>query len=220
MDGGGGETQKNFFKNFFLFEKFFSFGTSPPPPPPTLMPFAIHGTYWKAWETIRNNGLKRMKGKANLCFQPGQIGNSSNLPELVAKFKNNCEVLVYIDLAKAIMNEIPFYKSANNVVVSPGDLNMRIPPRYFLKAVHISPTTGDQIWIESLGNDDAVDTSGFIAGLESSNEVGSGGVSHDRESHREKSFSESHHMMGGDDPNDRVQRGFAVPKFPGIWVGG
>ena len=136
------------------------------------MPFAIHGTYWKAWETIRSNGLKRMKGKAYLVFQPGQIGNSSNLSDLVAKFKNNCEVLVYIDLAKAITSGIPFFKSNSNssnvTVVTPGDLNMKIPPRFFLKAVHISPTTGDQIWIESLGNDDVIDTERSIVGLERS----------------------------------------------------
>lgn len=127
------------------------------------IPFAIHGTYWKAWEKIRDLGLKRQPGKAYLDFQSGKIDEVDNFEELVKKFsagsKNNCEVLVYIDLAKAISNGIPFMKNiTNGKVLSPGDNHMNIPPRYFVKAVHISPTTGDQIWTESLGQDDSNDS--------------------------------------------------------------
>ena len=128
-------------------------------------PFAIHGTYWKAWEKIRDLGLKRQPGKAYLDFHSGKIDEmaNDNFEELVKKFssgsKNNCEVLIYIDLAKAIQNGIPFMKNiTNGKVLSPGDNHMNIPPRYFVKAVHISPTTGDQIWTEMLGQDDSNDS--------------------------------------------------------------
>lgn len=127
------------------------------------MPFAIHGTYWKAWEKIKNNGLKKINKKTHLYFQPGDL--SIGLSNLVKRFRNNCEVLVYIDIAKAINGGIQFYKSINNVVMTTGDRLGRIPARYFLKAVHISPTTGEQIWIESLGND-SINTQALIQGLE------------------------------------------------------
>lgn len=127
----------------------------------------FYGTYWKAWETIRNNGLKRTKQKKYINLQPGHLsGDGSKLTDLVKKFKNNCEVLVYIDLARAISEGIKFFKTGSGMVVTTGDHNQKIPPRYFLKAVHISPTTGDQIWIESLGNHDIVNTNEIISGLE------------------------------------------------------
>lgn len=130
------------------------------------MPFAIHGTFWKAWEKIKNQGLKLQNNRTHLHFQPGTLGKGCEPADLVKRFRNNCEVLVYIDLAKIIEAGIRFYKSSNNVVLTKGDHQGRVPARFFLKAVHISPTTGEQIWVESLGNDDCVSQNTIIRGLE------------------------------------------------------
>lgn len=130
------------------------------------MPFVIHGTFWKAWEKIKNNGLKLMLQRQYLHFQPGGMG--TNMKDLVANFRNNCEVLVYVDLAKALEHGIPFWRAMNNVIVTHGDQYNRISSRYFLKAVHISPTTGEQIWIETLGNEDCIAGDNVIQGLERS----------------------------------------------------
>lgn len=107
-----------------------------------------------------------MEGRSQLYFQPGELGRENQLKELVQRFRNNCEVLVYVDLAKVMESGIRFYRSSNNVVMTTGDMYGRIPSRFFLKAVHISPTTGDQIWIETLGNDDCINDSQIISGLE------------------------------------------------------
>lgn len=130
------------------------------------MPFVIHGTFWKAWDRIKHNGLKLMNNRTHLHFQPGTLGKGCEPADLVVRFRNNCEVLIYVDLAKALESGIRFYRSTNNVVMTKGDRSGRIPPRFFLKAVHISPTTGEQIWIEAMGNSDCVSQSQVIRGLE------------------------------------------------------
>jgi len=127
------------------------------------MPFVIHGTFWKAWEKIKTSGLKLVQGKQYLHFQAGRLGSSTK--ELVQNFRHNCEVLVYIDLAKALQFGINFWRSSNNVIITQGDNKNRISARFFLKAVHISPTTGEQIWVETLGNDDFVSGNKIIEGL-------------------------------------------------------
>lgn len=128
------------------------------------MPFVIHGTFWKAWEKIKTSGLKLVLGKQYLHFQAGKLGSSTK--ELVQNFRHNCEVLVYIDLAKALQFGICFWRSNNNVIITQGDNHNRISARFFLKAVHISPTTGEQIWVETLGNDDFVSGNKVIDGLD------------------------------------------------------
>jgi len=130
------------------------------------MPFVIHGTFWKAWEKIKTHGLKLQQQRTHLHFQPGTLGKGCEPSDLVKRFRNNCEVLVYVDLARALDGGIKFHKSSNNVVLTKGDRYGRVPSRFFLKAVHISPTTGEQIWIEALGNEDCVSGDKVIKGLE------------------------------------------------------
>lgn len=129
-------------------------------------PFVIHGTFWKAWEKIKTNGLKLQNNRTHLHFQPGTLGKGCEPSDLVKRFRNNCEVLVYVDLARALDGGLKFHKSSNNVVLTKGDRFGRVPARFFLKAVHISPTTGEQIWIEALGNEDCVSGDTVIKGLE------------------------------------------------------
>lgn len=129
-------------------------------------PFVIHGTFWKAWEKIKTNGLKLQNNRTHLHFQPGTLGKGCEPSDLVKRFRNNCEVLVYVDLARALDGGLKFHKSSNNVVLTKGDRYGRVPARFFLKAVHISPTTGEQIWIEALGNEDCVSGDTVIKGLE------------------------------------------------------
>lgn len=135
------------------------------------MPFIIHGTFWKAWEKIRHSGLKLLQNKTHLHFQAGMLSPPTSLPDLVRNFRNNCEVLVYVDLAKCLEYGIKFYRSTNNVIMTTGDQNKRLPSRFFLKAVHISPTTGNQIWTETLGNDDCVSQNVIVKGLEHTKQV-------------------------------------------------
>ncbi|RLN68534.1 hypothetical protein BBP00_00000949 [Phytophthora kernoviae] len=56
--------------------------------------------------------------------------------DVVSGMRSNCDLLLYIDYPMAVTDGIKFYKSSNNVVLSPGigDSGV-IDHRYFLRAV-------------------------------------------------------------------------------------
>lgn len=49
--------------------------------------------------------------------------------------RNSCEVLISIDTVKALAGGIKFFKSANNVILSPGNEEGFIRPVYFKTAI-------------------------------------------------------------------------------------
>ena len=71
-------------------------------------------------------------------------------PYLVSGIRPNCEVLVYIDLKAVVREGIKFFRGDDGVLWSDGNKQGVIPPKFFLYAVHISPTTGQQIYNEDL----------------------------------------------------------------------
>ena len=73
---------------------------------------------------------------------------------LVSGIRANCEVLVYIDLMRAVKDGIRFYRGEDGVLWSDGNKEGFIPPKLFNCAVHISPTTGQQIYMEDLSGND------------------------------------------------------------------
>jgi 2'-phosphotransferase len=56
---------------------------------------------------------------------------------VISGMRANCEIAIYIDVKKAMQDGIKFYRSANNVILSPGDENGFLKPKYFLKIVDI-----------------------------------------------------------------------------------
>ena len=86
--------------------------------------------------------------------------------------QSNCEVLVYIDLKRAVKEGIKFYRGSDGVLWTDGNSqgtfrvnflenlifqicffnNFKgfLPPKYFNCAVHVSPVTGQQIYYEDL----------------------------------------------------------------------
>ncbi|KAF6775548.1 hypothetical protein AHF37_05288 [Paragonimus kellicotti] len=93
---------------------------------PSQFPAVIHGTYFKNWETIRTEGLKRM-ARTHIHFAPGETGEAG----VISGMRASAEVLIYIDLAKAMQDGINFYLSENQVILSKGDANGCLPPKYF-----------------------------------------------------------------------------------------
>ncbi|KAF8567489.1 hypothetical protein P879_10237 [Paragonimus westermani] len=97
-------------------------------------PTVIHGTYFKNWETIRTEGLKRM-ARTHIHFAPGETGDAG----VISGMRASAEVLIYIDLAKAMQDGIHFYLSENQVILSEGDANGCLPPKYFTAAYQRHP---------------------------------------------------------------------------------
>lgn len=52
---------------------------------------------------------------------------------VISGMRINAEVIIYINLKLAITEGLQFYKSLNNVVLSPGDKDGFIRPKYFLR---------------------------------------------------------------------------------------
>ena len=90
------------------------------------MPVCIHGTYEEAWGLIKASALDRMgRNEINMA-----VGLPED-PEVKSGVRNSIEVLIHIDVARAMAAGIPFFRSANNVICSPGP----IPPEFFAHVV-------------------------------------------------------------------------------------
>ena len=94
---------------------------------------AVHGTSMRAWERIRTHGLSRMR-RRHVHMATGLPGDG----EVRSGMRNDCEVAVWVDVERGVAEGVPFYVSANGVVLSPGEGDSGIvPARLFLRAHRI-----------------------------------------------------------------------------------
>ncbi|XP_043374084.1 tRNA 2'-phosphotransferase 1 isoform X3 [Dermochelys coriacea] len=83
---------------------------------PTALPQTIaHGTYLRHWPAICRGGLSRM-GRNHIHLAPGLPGDGPVLSD-----------------------GIQFYRSANGVILTPGDAEGLLPPRYFQRVLQLRP---------------------------------------------------------------------------------
>lgn len=64
----------------------------------------IHGTYYKAWESIKQQGLSKMNRQ--------HIHLSEDFPgskNVISGMRHNCELAIFIDAAKAIKGLYKYY---------------------------------------------------------------------------------------------------------------
>jgi 2'-phosphotransferase len=93
-------------------------------PPKTV----IHGTSADNWTLIKTRGLSRMnRNHIHFCEST----------ESYSGFRKSSTVGIVIDVALAMKNGIEFYKSKNDVILSSGDSNGVILPKYFLDVIKI-----------------------------------------------------------------------------------
>lgn len=88
----------------------------------------IHGTSFKNWEKIKTEGLSRMK-RNHIHFATGRPTDRN----VISGVRNNAQIFIYINLWLAISEGLKFYRSINNVILSTGDENGIIKPKYFFK---------------------------------------------------------------------------------------
>ena len=94
---------------------------------PSEIPCCIHGTYIDAWEKfIHKDGLNKMQRQHIHCAvgTPEEKG-------VISGMRSSCELVIYIDVAKAMQNGLVFYKSSNNVILTEGP----IQPDCFTKCI-------------------------------------------------------------------------------------
>jgi len=93
----------------------------------TDIPMAVHGTNRTAWETIYVQGLSRRTRN--------HIHLAQGVPEdgVISGMRESAQVLIYIDIQKALEAGILFFLSENGVVLSEGDVRGFLSPEYFLR---------------------------------------------------------------------------------------
>jgi len=96
---------------------------------PSEVPICIHGTYQKYWDPIRETGLNKM-GRHNIHFTTSEVQND----EARSGFRKSCDLLIFIDVARAMQDGCAFFRSANNVILSPG-FDGVIPSQYFSQVI-------------------------------------------------------------------------------------
>lgn len=102
-------------------------------------PVVVHGTNAGAWARIKVSGLNKM-GRQHVHFAKGLPGEGG----VISGMRKGSEVMVYLDLAGAVRDSIPFFVSANGVVLSPGEGDTGVVPTKYFKDV-IYGKTGESI---------------------------------------------------------------------------
>ncbi|KAM9211286.1 LOW QUALITY PROTEIN: tRNA 2'-phosphotransferase 1 [Leptosomus discolor] len=102
--------------------------------PEALPPTLVHGTRRHLWAPIRAGGLSAM-GRTHIHLAPGLPGD----PGVRSGMRPDSEVAIIIDGPRALADGIPFFRSANGVILTPGDAAGRVPPKYFLRVLQLRP---------------------------------------------------------------------------------
>ncbi|XP_054581818.1 tRNA 2'-phosphotransferase 1 isoform X1 [Eptesicus fuscus] len=114
--------------------------------PQDLPLMLVHGTFWQHWPSIRLQGLS-CRGRTHIHLatglpgDPGVIsGAPAPAPVVSAGMRPNCHVAVFINGPLALADGIPFFRSANGVILTPGNADGFLLPKYFKEALQLRPT--------------------------------------------------------------------------------
>lgn len=96
---------------------------------------AVHGTYYRYWERILLEGLRTMKRTYVHFATYDDIRKYNQKNNAVSGFRSDCELLIYLDVRKAMeLGRMEIYRSTNNVILCAG-INGCISKDYFQKVV-------------------------------------------------------------------------------------
>ncbi|CAI5523494.1 unnamed protein product [Closterium sp. Naga37s-1] len=93
---------------------------------PAALPDCVHGTYERHLPSILASGLSRMNRQHVHLTK----GVPSQHHSVVSGFRSNAEVLVVVDVPRAMADGMPFFESDNGVILTSG-FHGYIPPAYF-----------------------------------------------------------------------------------------
>ncbi|CAN6469341.1 unnamed protein product [Victoria cruziana] len=89
------------------------------------VPVCVHGTYKKNLESILQTGLKRMT-RIHVHFSCGLPSDG----EVISGMRRDVNVLIFLDVAKALEDGMKFYISDNKVILTEG-FDGVVPVKYF-----------------------------------------------------------------------------------------
>ncbi|KAG9234246.1 KptA family-domain-containing protein [Amylocarpus encephaloides] len=104
----------------------------------------VHGTYFAFYQSILDaGGLKKMSRTHIHC--------STGLPEgkqgVISGMRGDAELLIYIDVRKSLEDgKTPWWISENGVVLTEGDEDGLLNPKYFKKIIGRKPQECGTLW--------------------------------------------------------------------------
>jgi len=108
------------------------------------VPCCVHGTYLFAWEQIlRSGGLSRMT-RNHIHFSPRIPGDD----RVISGMRSDCEVAIFISMGSAMSVGIQFFRSSNDVILTPGDEQGMLLTAHFTHAVQLADNA--VIWSPAL----------------------------------------------------------------------
>uniref|UniRef100_A0A3B3ZNE1 2'-phosphotransferase n=1 Tax=Periophthalmus magnuspinnatus TaxID=409849 RepID=A0A3B3ZNE1_9GOBI len=102
---------------------------------PDCPPEAVHGSFLRNWTSIQQHGLSRMK-RSHIHLAPGLPGEEN----VISGMRKDCDLAIFIDVTKALSDGIQFFWSDNGVLLTPGDTDGKLLPKYFSRALRLRPT--------------------------------------------------------------------------------
>ncbi|XP_054890163.1 tRNA 2'-phosphotransferase 1 isoform X2 [Poeciliopsis prolifica] len=96
---------------------------------------AVHGSYLRSWPSIQQQGLSRMN-RTHIHLSTGLPGEDG----IISGMRKNCDLAVFIDVPRALADGIEFFWSENGVLLTSGDAEGILLPKYFTRALKLKPT--------------------------------------------------------------------------------
>ncbi|XP_060657024.1 tRNA 2'-phosphotransferase 1 [Drosophila nasuta] len=92
----------------------------------------VHGTYYRHWERIKSEGLKRMqRNHVHFAVLNNSEGDKRGV---ISGFRGDCQLLIYLNVAKVLEHQLELFRSSNNVVLCAG-IEGSILTEYFQRVV-------------------------------------------------------------------------------------
>ncbi|KAL3691427.1 hypothetical protein R1sor_005078 [Riccia sorocarpa] len=89
------------------------------------IPVCVHGTYRENVDPILKQGLKRMQ-RNHVHFATGLAPTDG----VISGMRKTCNILIYLDVGKALQDGMKLYRSENGVILTEGFGGV-VPPKYF-----------------------------------------------------------------------------------------
>jgi 2'-phosphotransferase len=99
---------------------------------PDMPDVVLHGTFYGAWPAILDNGGMSKMGRNHMHFAAGVPGQDAGV---ISGMRADAQILIYIDIRRALDAGIPFWRSDNGVILTEGDAEGVLSMEFFTKVM-------------------------------------------------------------------------------------
>lgn len=101
--------------------------------PESIPDTVVHGTYHALYALILASGGLRAMSRNHIHFSKGLP--EENGAKVISGMRNDSELLIYIDVKKSMDDGLEWWISDNGVVLTEGDKDGKVAPKYWKKVV-------------------------------------------------------------------------------------